>query len=187
MCEPTTIAMVGLALTAASTYAQVDAQKKQMHATERANEAQYQGAMTAYRGNLANIEVTRGQMAADATQKTNENNAASRAAQATALTSAGENGVSGLSVGALLRDLAGQAGYDNTNVETQYLRQNEALNVKRENAFNMTSSEINSLKTPAAPDYAGAALRLGQAGTNAYANVQRGNAIKAGDKTGGGW
>ena len=187
MCEPTTIAIAGLALSAASTGAGLYAQNQQMKAQSRANQQQYENSMTAYRANLANVEVTRNQMAADASQKVNENNAASSAAQATAMVSAGEAGVAGLSVDALLRDLAGEAGYDNTNVEENYLRQNTALNSKRENLFNDTTSTINMLPAPQAPDYLGAAFRIGQAGMTAYGQYQRADAIKRGDKSGGGW
>jgi hypothetical protein len=174
-------------MAAAGTAAQVDSQNKQVKAQDRANETQYENSMTAYRHNLSNIETTRGQLQEDATQKVNENNAASRAAQATARVSSGEAGVAGLSVDALLRDLAGEARYDNTSVEQNYLRQNESLNSKRENAYNMNASDINGLRTPQAPDYAGAALRIGQAGMSAYGQTQRANAIQRGDKTGGGW
>jgi len=166
MCVAAPVAM--LIISAVSAATTVYAQQQNMKAQGQYNEAQYEGQMNAYRGNLANIEVTRNQMQSDAAQKINENNAASRAAQATARVSAGEAGVAGLSVEALLRDLAGEAGYDNTNVEENYLRQNVALNVKRENAFNETSSSINSLRTPQAPDYIGAGLRIASAGADYY-------------------
>lgn len=187
MCEPTTIAYAAFALTAASTAGSLYAQGKQAQSQSKAQWQQYENDMTAYRANLANIEVTRNQMQADATQKVNDNNAASRAAQATARVSAGESGVSGLSVDALLRDLAGEAGYDNTNVEENYLRQNTALNAKRENIYNATASDINVMQTPQGPDYFGAGLRLGQAALGTYAQTQRADAIRRGDRTGGGW
>lgn len=173
MCEPTTIALAGLALSATTAGAGLYGQHQQGKAQAQANQTQYEGQMTAYRGNLANIEVTRGQLQADATDKVNANNAASRAAQATARTSAGESGISGVSVDALLRDLAGEAGFDNTSVEENYLRQSAALNVQRENVFNNTASGINSLKTPAAPDYVGAGLRVAQDGLNIYSQHKK--------------
>lgn len=171
MCEPATIAMIALSVasTGATLYGQKQVEKQQ----DQANKTQYENDMTAYRANLANIEVTRGQLQQDASQKTNENNAASRAAQATARTSAGEAGVAGLSVDALLRDLAGEAGYDNTNVEENYLRQNAGLNSQRENAYNTTASRINSLKTPTAPDYIGAGLKIAGAGLDGYNTTQK--------------
>lgn len=183
MCEPTTIAWASFALTAASTGAGLYAQSQQAQAQSKAQWQQYENDMTAYRANLANVEVTRNQMAADATQKVNENNAASRAAQATARVSAGESGVSGLSVDALLRDLAGEAGYDNTNVEANYLRQNTALNAKRENIYNSTVSDINTMQTPQGPDYFGAGLRLANAGLDSYKYYRREDAILRGVKS----
>jgi hypothetical protein len=181
------MAIAALALTAASTGASLYTQNQQMHAQEDANQKQYDNTMTAYRTNLANIEVSRNQATADATQKLTENNAAGRAAQASATVAAGEGGISGTSVNSLLRDLAGRAAYDNTNVEENYLRQNQSLNAKRENVFNSTVSDINQLQTPQAPDYLGAAFRIGSAGLNAYGQTQKYEAIKRGDRTGGGW
>ena len=182
MCEPATIAAISIGLSAVSTGAGLYAQNQQMHAQADANQTQYENQMTAYRANLANIEVTRNQMGEDATQKVNDNNAQARKATATATAAAGEAGVSGTSVDALLRDLAGQAGFDNTNVETNYLRQNTALNGQRENAFNQTASNINQLKTPTAPDYLGAGLRLGSSALGTYGNYQQQQAVLAGRK-----
>lgn len=181
MCGPA-IPLIGLAITAASTAYSVDAQQKQAKAQDQSNQVQFQNSMTAYRSNLASIEVQRNQMQEDATEKVNRNNAAGRAATAQARVAAGEAGVSGLSVDALLRDLAGEAAYDNTNVEENYLRNNVALNAKRENAYNMTASEINSLRTPVAPDYVGAGLRIADAGLNAYRGYQNSSSIQRGER-----
>lgn len=182
MCEPATIAMGAFALSALSTGASLYGQQQQAKAQGQANQRQYESDMTAYRGNLAANEVTRGQLQQQATEQINANNAAGRRAASTAATSAGESGVSGLSVEALLRDLEGQAGYDNTNVESNYLRQNTALNAERENIHNNTVSQINTLKTPTMPDYLGAGLRLGQAGLSSYSGYQQQQAIIAGKK-----
>lgn len=187
MCDPVTLAVTALALTTLSAGASVYGQQQQKKMQEEANQKQHDSSMTAYRHNLANIEVQRNQMAADATQQVNGNNAASRAAQGHAQVAAGEAGVSGLSVDALLQDIAAEAGFDNTSVEENYLRNNTALNARRENVFNSTVSDINSLKPSMSPDYLGAGLRIAQAGTSSYGQVKRADAIKSGDRTGGGW
>jgi hypothetical protein len=179
MCS---VAWAGFALAAASAVGQVVSGRKAADAQEVANQQQYDHQMGVYRTNLANIEVARSEALSDATQKLTENNKAARAAQASATVSAGEGGVSGTSVDALLRDLAGQAGYDNTNVEENYLRQNQVMNARRENAFNSTVSDINGLLTPQMPDYLGAGLRIGQAGLNAYSEQQRQDAIRRGER-----
>lgn len=176
------IALAGLAISAASAYASVDAQEKQVKAQNQANIQQHQNSMTAYRSNLASIEVQRNQMHQDATEKINANNMKGRAAEAQARVAAGEAGVAGLSVDALLRDLAGEAAYDNTNIETNYLRQDTALNAKRENAYNLTASDINSLRTPVAPDYLGAGLRVADAGLTAYRGYQNSQSIQRGER-----
>jgi len=180
MCEPTTIALV--AMTALSAGAGLYSQQQQVKAQEAANQTQYNNTMAAYRGNLANIEVQRNQAAAQASEQINLNNKAAMKAESTATTAAGESGVSGTSVDALLRDLGGQAGYDNTNVEANYLNENYALNVKRENAYSAAASQINSLQTPTMPNYLGAALRIGTSVAGAYAQQNQTDKILAGLK-----
>jgi hypothetical protein len=176
MCEPVTAAWTAMSLgsklalgmSALGTATSLGGQHQQMKATQQANQQQYDNSMTAYRHNLANIEVERGYAQAEATEKLNQNNATARRAVSTASASAGESGVSGLSVDALLRDIYGQAGYDNTNVEANYLRQGTALNARRENAHTSTSSAINSLPRPMSPNYLGEGLKLGMQAATAY-------------------
>jgi hypothetical protein len=119
--------------------------------------------MTAYRYNQANQQFTRVQEAQNLAETKVANNAAAVRAQSTAKTIAGEGGVTGLSVDALLADLAGRAGRDNTNAEVNYLRRDAGIQADMMNNWASTASGINSLQTPKAPDYLGAALRIGEA------------------------
>lgn len=158
MCEPMTI----LAITSA--VGGLYQQQQMMEAQDAANKQQYQNTMTAYRHNQANANLTRVQESQNLADAKVTNNAAARRAISTATVSAGESGVSGLSVDALLADLAGRAGNDNANAEVNYLRRDNAIQSDMMNNWAGASSQINSLKTPAAPDYLGAALKIGQAG-----------------------
>ncbi|QFP93683.1 internal virion protein [Ralstonia phage P-PSG-11-1] len=173
MCGPAAIPIAMLVITGASTAASISAQQQQQKAQDSFNQREYENKMTAYRGNLANIEVQRNQAQDDAAAQKQQNDMAAQRATATATTAAGEAGVSGTSVDALLRDLAGQAAYDNTNVDENYLRQDRALNAQRENAFNGTVSQINQLRPSMSPDYLGAGLRIGQAAVGAYGQYQQ--------------
>ena len=178
MCEPTTIALATLALSAATTVAGVAGQQQQASATASAqndfNRQTERNQLVARNQNLANLENQRNTAREDTTEQVNLNAMALRKAQATARVSAGESGVSGLSVDALLRDLSGRAGFDNATATENYLRQDESINARRENVQNGAVSAVNSIRNPViqAPDYLGAALKIGQAGLGTYSDYQ---------------
>lgn len=129
----------------------------------KVNEQQAANTMVAYRDNVAQTNLMQTQEQAAASQKLDENNKAAASAMARASTSAGESGISGLSVDALLADLGGQRDRYNQAVEQNYDAASQAINSQRQNARTNAASQINSLRTPQAPDYLGAALRIGTA------------------------
>ena len=157
MCEPATI---GLALSAVSTGAGLFSQYQQGKSQESANQQQYENSMTAMRTNQATLEAQRSEASRDTSEQLLLNNKAGRAATATAGASAGEAGITGNSVAALLRDLSGRAALDNADAIETNLRQDQGINRARENSYNNTASQINTLVRPKAPDYIGAGLRI---------------------------
>jgi len=165
MCEPTTAMLV---LTAASTAMSVNAQQEQASAQEAANQRQYQNSMKAMAANVNQTNAEHMQQREAAIQKLDENNMNARAARSTAQVSAGENGISGMSVDALLSDLGNRQQRFNSSVTTNYQNAEMAINNQRENIGIDAASQINSLKTPSMPDYAGAALRIGTAAYDYY-------------------
>jgi len=175
MCS---ITLATLAISAATSVASVVGQQNQAEATaasqNRYNRQMEQNALVARNANLANLEVERNTALEDTREQINQNSIAARRATATTRVSAGEAGVSGLSVDALLRDLSGQAGFDNATATENYLRRDANINSRRENAQNEATSTVNSIRQPViqAPDYLGAALRIGQAGITAYGQYQ---------------
>ena len=160
MCEPATAMLV---LSVASTAAGLYGQQQQAKAQNAYNEQQAKNTMEAYRANIAQTNLMQSQEQAAATQKINENNRAAEAAKAKALVSAGESGISGLSVDALLADLSGEQARYNESVNQNYQNASMAIDNQRTNAQVNAASQINSLKTPQSPDYLGAGLRIGQA------------------------
>ena len=151
-----------LALSIASTVAGVYGQQQQVKAQNAYNDQQAKNTMEAYRANLAQTNLMQSQEHAAATQKVNENNRAAEAAKAKALVSAGESGISGLSVDALLADLSGEQARYNDSVNQNYENASMSIDNQRKNAQITAASQINQLKTPQSPDYLGAALRIGQ-------------------------
>lgn len=178
MCEPTTLVAASLALTAASTAATIYSQQQAMDAQAATNQRQYENQMAAYKANVAqsnmdlvNLDRLKRQEAEDASAKMITANSDARRDMSKATVAAGEAGVSGLSVDALLAELGGKAGRTNSTIETNYLRRNDALEMDRSNIYTtktnnwaQTASAINSLKTPTQPDYIGAGLRIAGAG-----------------------
>lgn len=158
MCEPTTLAVLSIASTAASVYGQQQA----ANAQEKANWRQYENTMRAYANNSNQVNLEQQQIRENAIQKKTENNMMARSAIAKSAVSAGENGVSGLSVDALLSDLAGKQNRYNSSVDTNYDYSSMALDNQRQNIYANAASTINGLKTPAMPDYLSAGLKIGQ-------------------------
>jgi hypothetical protein len=167
MCDPVTATLV---ITAASAASSVYAQDQTAKAQSRANQQTYNSQIQAYNTNLANANLMKSQESDNLAAQKFENNAKANRDMAKATVSAGELGVSGLSVGALLADLAGSAGRANANAEVNYLRRDAAIEQDRQNAWAGTANAVNSLKTPQSPDYLGAGLKIAQAGVDYRVN-----------------
>lgn len=159
MCEPTTLAVLSIASTAASVYGQ----KTAADAQAASNQVQYQNSMIARGENANQVNLERQQQADAASQKIDQNNMAARSAQATAVATGGP---SGISMDALLASIGGKQASYNDSVYQNLDRVNLASDNQLVNVNRRAASEINSLQTPAAPDYLGAALKIGQAGYN---------------------
>lgn len=161
MCmEPTTAALV---ITSAMSALSLNAQQQQASYQAKQNDLQYDAAVKARDANINQTNLEMVQERENAMQKLEQNNLKADAAKATGLTSAGENGVSGLSVGALLDDLSMNQNRYNTAVATNYDRSMVAIENQRQNANINAANVIAGMKTPGMPDYATAGLRIGNA------------------------
>lgn len=151
--------MLAIASTVASTAAQAQAARVQ----SAMNQRQAQNAIRAANANYAQVNLEGLQQAEATQQKLSQNNLAATAAASTARTEAGERGVSGLSVDALLAEIGSNQNRYETSVRTNYDRATGALDNQRENIYASAQSTINGLKAPPMPDYLGAGLRIGGA------------------------
>ena len=166
MCDVVTPAMM-MYIAMASTAASVVSQQQAASAQEDTN-AQNTNNLKLAAGNNANqINLARVQATDAAGQKINANNQDLRQAQATSIARAGP---SGLSVDALLADMGRKGATYNESVNANLDRTNLQLDSQLANVNSSTASAINSQKTPAMPDYLGAALKIGSAyvGSGAY-------------------
>lgn len=161
MCEPTTLAALSVASTVASVYAQQQAADQQ----EQYNQRQYENTMRSYAANINQTNLEHMQEREAASQKIESNNLNAAASKAKATVGAGEAGIGGISVGALLDDLSMKQSRYNGSVITNYQNAEMALDNQRQNIHANASSTINGLKTPQAPNYLAAGLQIG---TTAY-------------------
>jgi hypothetical protein len=91
-----------------------------------------------------------------------------RAAKATALTSAGENGVDGVSIGALAQQYDARAGEFDS--DATYNREADTREIQlQESGFNTAAqSAANQLRPPVFPSMLNTGLQIAGAGLNAY-------------------
>lgn len=157
MCEPTTLAVLTIASTAASVYAQEQSAKTQT----KSNQQTFDNQMTALRTNYANANLTKQQEAQNLAGQKNQNNMLAQRDMAKARVSAGESNITGLSVDSLLQELGSSAGGANTNAEVNYLRRDSSIEAGRSNAWAGAATQIGNLKTPQSADYLGAAVKIG--------------------------
>lgn len=155
-------------LSAIGTGAGLYGQQQAAHAQEKSNAVQRQNAITARNQNLTQIELQKQQVTQQAGEKVYENNLQARKALSTARVSAGESGVSGLSVDSLLAEIESSQSRYNTSVTGNLSNSISGFDLQRENAQASASNQVASLKTPQMPDYLGASLRIGSTLANSY-------------------
>lgn len=176
-CEPTTILMVAsLALSAVATGVSMEQQRSAAN-----SQADYQEQLAA-----ANVENARiqSEQVRDQQAQTNEGtqresfqaSLASKQAASTATVAAGEAGVTGNSVDALLKDFKMQEGL----YKESLLRQKQLTDVSAGQNINAIRSSADasnlSMNAPIAqPNYLAAALNFGAQATGTYASARRGS------------
>lgn len=106
------------------------------------------------------------------------NSRAADAARATSMVAAGEAGVSGLSVDALLGDLVMQETNNRNNLLTSQDYRQRQRQLDREGVGITTRSQINQLPTVQKPSILGSALQAGIDGVGAYRQSQIYNAAR---------
>ena len=171
MCGVAEATLAIAAITAATT---VDAQNKSAKAQTETNQRTYDDQMIAYNFNMANANAQKSIEANDAASRKFDTTIRNQYDIARAKTASGESGISGLSVEALLADLSAAGGRANVNTEVNYLRRDNALEADKQNMWAGAANSINNLKTPSAPDYIGAGLKIGEAGTSYYGKYKEG-------------
>ena len=189
MCDATVIMLAGLAITLASTgyglYQQSEqtaAQNKYQTRMEQARDKQisenYALSVSSANAQYRALQDRASQEGEAATQKTLEQAREGAAARSRALVAAGEAGVGGLSVNALLNDFMAQESRYRESVTTNLGYSKDQLASEMEGVRAQAQGRIASIspymRTPLdTPNYFGAAMRVGGSAIDAY-NKYRG-------------
>jgi len=174
MCEPVTIATaVGLGLGAAQTVSQVQGQKQQGKAQARAQANASAAERNRYLQETASMRVQQGQEEVAAAQRINASARKAREARATARVSAGEAGVAGLSVDALINDLTKEEAEFNFATQQQIEMNDVGRNMQLKNAGLGFSNNMLRINKPIEqPDYLGAAISGAQTAMSTYKTLK---------------
>lgn len=168
MSDPFTMFLIQAGTAAASGAVSLASAAGNASAQSDANEIAKQNSIEARDANYDQLHLMAQQSQASAEQQIFENDTEALQATERAKVSAGESGVTGLSVDALLADMYGRQARFNDNVTQNLENQQQQIGFEMENAARTSQSQINSLPTPQKPDYLGTALGTGSGIFGAY-------------------
>ncbi len=150
----------------------------------QADQAQYEAQQQNYKNNRIEAnQAAVNQYAASQNRQLQEAKAASAdlqdlnrealQARSTARMAAGEAGVTGLSVDALIADYYGQEGRQERTLSNNYQMNADYLRGEMEGIQSQAEGRINSVDQGQKPSFAGAAIRILGGGLDAYGGYQR--------------
>lgn len=153
----------------ASAGAQIQGQKQQAKTQAKVQANASAAERQRYLQEVSSMRVQQGQEQVAAAQKINASARKSREARATARVSAGEAGVAGLSVDALINDLTKQEAEFNFATQQQLQMNDVGRSMQLENAgLGFTNNMLRINKPIENPNYLGAALSGAQTGLSTY-------------------
>tara|TARA_R100000278_G_scaffold34003_1_gene30763 strand:- start:43 stop:654 length:612 start_codon:yes stop_codon:yes gene_type:complete len=191
MCDPVTLAVGGkiagttatagakilaatsIYSTVASTALSIRGQQQQAKVQARMQAAQSKAENQRYLAEVSAMRMQQAQQQQAVAQQIEDSTRQAREARATARVSAGESGVTGLSVDALISDFTRQEA----EFRFATFQQQEMANVNRElqlqDASRQSEQNLISINQPIQrPNYAGAAIDLFGTGADIYRNAQ---------------
>ena len=174
MCDPVTIAIASsTAMGVASANLQIQGQKMQARMQARMQENASKVERQRYLNEVSSLRTQQGQEQVAMAQKLQSNKTRAREARATARVSAGEAGVAGLSVNALMNDLTRKEAMYNNSVNTQAqmldVRRDLAL---RDSGLGFTNNMLRINRPIEEVNYAGALVSGAQTGLSTYGTLK---------------
>ena len=166
MCDPVTIG-IGMAVASAGT--QIHGQRQQAKTQAKVQKNASAAERERYLREVSSMRTQQGQEQVAAAQRIQASTRKAREARSTARVSAGEAGVAGLSVDALINDLTREEA-DYRFANTQQTQMNDVnRNLQLGDAgLGFTNNLLRINKPIAKPDYLGAALSGAQTGMSSY-------------------
>ena len=167
MCDPVTL--TALALGAAQAGAQVHGQRQQAKTQAKVQKNASIAERQRYLAEVSSMRVQQGQEQVAAAQRIQEATRKAREARSTARVSAGEAGVAGLSVDALINDLTREQA-EHRFATTQQLEMNDVNRQMqlKDAGLGFTNNMLRINKPIEQPNYLGAALSGAQTGMSTY-------------------
>ena len=168
MCDMTMMMAASFAISAATTVTDYMAQAEQTEQHNRMVRQNQEAAQANLRQEYTAVQTRQIQEEDAAAVEKQSVSREARGARAAAMVSAGESGVSGLSVDALLADIYGkEAEYkDRVTQNTGFTTQN--LTAEMDGLKAKAQDRINSIQPMNGPNPLASALKIGAAGVNSY-------------------
>lgn len=168
MSDPFTMFLIQAGTAAATGVTTLASQKGAADAQEDANAIAKENAMETRNANYDQLHKMAQESQASAEQQIFENDTEALKATERAKVAAGESGVTGLSVDALLADMYGKQARFNDNVTQNLENQQQQIAFEIDNADRGYRSTINNLPLVQKPNYLGTALKTGSGIFGAY-------------------
>lgn len=179
MCPPV-IALLGFAVSAASSIAGFAGQQQQYQAQMAQYEQNKKNAEQAFADNQSALNQREEQIQAADGQKRQEDSLATTAAQATATAAGASGGVEGISMEGILGDFGARNARADAAINTQEGWNIAQTQSEKVGAADQQVSRINSVQYPQQPSFADAAVRIASGGLSAYNQFQQSKVYGAG-------
>ena len=158
---------------AASAGTQVIGQRQQAKTQAKVQANASKAERQRYLQEVSSMRVQQGQEQVAAAQRIQESARKAREARSTARVSAGEAGVAGLSVDALINDLAKQEAEYNFATQQQLQMNDVGRQIQLQNAgLGFTNNMLRINRPIEQPDYLGAAISGAQTGMSTYSTLK---------------
>lgn len=169
MCElATAMAIASFTIGAASSVMEYSAQSQQAKAQTAAYKQNIEASRSAAVNSYAAQQNKQLQARAAASQDLQSNQIDAIKARSTATVAAGEAGVSGLSVDALMGDFYAQEGRYERTLDQNYQMQADAIRSEMDGTEAQAESRMHSMAPGSKPSFMGAAVRVAGSAVGSY-------------------
>jgi len=182
MCIPLAVAAVGMSVAQAGL--SIHGQRQQAKTQEKMQKNASAAEQQRYLSEMSASRLRERQEKVSAAQRIQQSTTKAREARATARVSAGEAGVAGLSVDALINDMTRKEAEFSFSVQQQLKFSDQNRSLGFQDSANRSRMNLLSINKPIAqPNYLGAILEGAQTGMSAYSFGKDAGLFQGGTKT----